>query len=529
MISYCLNYLTDHYYVAIISGGKFEQFETQVLSKLKFKPESNYNKLHLFPTCGAQYYKFENNSWTKVYSKELTQEQKEKITNALYLSIKQSGVEFPEILYGNQLEDRLSQLTFSALGQKCPAEIKKDWDPDFVKRTKIANILRNYIPEFEVKMGGHTSLDITLKGIDKQYGLNKIKEYLGFDFDEMIFVGDCLSSELGNDYPARLTGVDCIETSGPYQTEEIIKNLIAIKVGENKLKELKQNLESQYLPKLNVDETWLSEAKLNGYKNNSPLYDFSENCREINLGPVSEEFLQRLEAGGLSKDTLNSIKESNLRLEIEKNINEPSQTLREKILNTIPKNYNYLIHLLIPSFIAFISVLLSVIYVQTSKYNITVIPLTVLFFFGFEWFVHKFVLHKKTRLFKFIYDQHIKHHCIYNFDNMALKSFRELYLILMPTYSIVLAFLGMIPICLLFSLISADVSLLILSTSMCFFLFYEWSHFTYHLPEDSFVFKSRLIKFLQRNHKIHHDPKNMNKYNFNVTFPIFDYILRSKK
>ena len=83
---------------------------------------------------------------------------------------KQSGFKVEQV-WGEVIEDRGSQITFSALGQQAPLEQKDKWDPDFTKRKKIKAILDTLIPEFSVRMGGATSIDITKPGIDKAYGI----------------------------------------------------------------------------------------------------------------------------------------------------------------------------------------------------------------------------------------------------------------------------------------------------------------------------------------------------------------------
>ncbi len=105
-------------------------------------------------------------------------------------------------LWGEEIEDRGSQITFSALGQQAPNKEKEKWDPDFTKRKKIKVFLDNLIPEFSVRLGGETSIDITKPGIDKAYGIKKLRDTLGIAIHEMIFIGDALFPG-GNDYPAR--------------------------------------------------------------------------------------------------------------------------------------------------------------------------------------------------------------------------------------------------------------------------------------------------------------------------------------
>jgi hypothetical protein len=103
------------------------------------------------------------------------------------------------------LARRLEQITFSALGQQAPLDEKKKWDPDFAKRRQMKAFLDHLIPEFSVRLGGTTSIDVTKQGIDKGYGIRKLRGILGVAVSEMIFVGDALFPA-GNDYPAKQAG-----------------------------------------------------------------------------------------------------------------------------------------------------------------------------------------------------------------------------------------------------------------------------------------------------------------------------------
>ena len=124
------------------------------------------------------------------------------------------------------VEDRGSQITFSALGQQAPLEEKEKWDVDFTKRKKIKAILETFIPEFSVRMGGATSIDVTKPGIDKGYGIRKLRDVLGISIEEMIFIGDALF-EGGNDYPAKEAGVVSIPVRGPNETKPVVQTIIA--------------------------------------------------------------------------------------------------------------------------------------------------------------------------------------------------------------------------------------------------------------------------------------------------------------
>lgn len=209
--------------IAVISGGNYPQFEKQFLGSLPLLDEQ-LEKLYLFPTCATSFYRY-NEGWKKVYSEDLTPEQKIKILLAFEETLSQLGMSSKSIGHGSVLEDRQTQITFSALGQEAPVHLKKKWDPNHIKRLQMVDILRTLIPEFEIRTGGSTSIDVTRQGIDKAYGIQQIQKHLGFEIDEMLFIGDALF-EGGNDAPVRKTGVECVEVTGPTETIKIIQGLL---------------------------------------------------------------------------------------------------------------------------------------------------------------------------------------------------------------------------------------------------------------------------------------------------------------
>jgi len=208
--------------VAVISGGSWPQFEKQLLAKLP--GDQRLANLYLLPTCGTQFYRHEQ-QWIKVYSEDLSADEKSKILKSLQRALDLTGFA-PERVWGEVIEDRGSQITLSALGQRAPLAEKERWDPDFSKRKEIAAVLDTMIPEFSVRMGGATSIDVTKPGIDKAYGIRKLQDILSIPVSEMLFIGDALF-EGGNDYPAEQAGVDCIPVGGPDETKLVIETIIA--------------------------------------------------------------------------------------------------------------------------------------------------------------------------------------------------------------------------------------------------------------------------------------------------------------
>jgi HAD superfamily hydrolase (TIGR01484 family) len=207
---------------AVISGGAWLQFERQVLSRLP--EDESLARLSILPTCGTQFFQY-TGEWKKLYSEDLTADEKEKIISSLNKAIGTAG--FPvEKTWGETIEDRGSQITYSALGQQAPLEEKEKWDSDFAKRRKIKAILDALIPEFSVRLGGATSIDVTRPGIDKAYGIRKLRDILRISLKEMIYIGDALFVG-GNDYPAEQAGVISIPVRGPRETKRVVEAIIA--------------------------------------------------------------------------------------------------------------------------------------------------------------------------------------------------------------------------------------------------------------------------------------------------------------
>jgi phosphomannomutase len=215
--------------VAVISGGDWPQFEAQLLSHLPH--DERLANLSLLPTCGTKFYQY-SGDWKKLYEEDFTTDQREKILSSFEKALAAAAFKV-EKTWGEVIENRGSQITFSALGQQAPLEEKNKWDPDYAKRKKIKALLDTYIPEFTVRMGGATSIDITKPGIDKAYGIRKLRDLLGISLKEMIYIGDALFPG-GNDYPAEEAGVASIPVRDPRETKRVTETIIACLDGDQK-------------------------------------------------------------------------------------------------------------------------------------------------------------------------------------------------------------------------------------------------------------------------------------------------------
>ena len=209
--------------VAVISGGDWPQFEKQVASRLPSR--ADLKKLWLMPTTGTKLYTHMGEGWTAVYAELFDEETKQDILAAFDAALEATGFK-PEKTWGERIEDRGSQITFSALGQEAPLEQKEKWDPDFAKRKVIQADLRTRLPDLSINMGGSTSIDITQKGVDKAYGLKKLRDASGIALDSMMFIGDAIFPG-GNDYPAKELGLDTVKVRDPDETLSVIAAIVA--------------------------------------------------------------------------------------------------------------------------------------------------------------------------------------------------------------------------------------------------------------------------------------------------------------
>lgn len=207
--------------VAVISGGDWPQFERQLLGML---PTSvNYDRLFLLPTSGTKFYRFDG-AWSQIYADTFSPQERQRVMSALTSAAAEAGFA-DETIWGEQIEDRGSQITFSGLGQEAEPDVKASWDPDIQKRNRLKSLLDIRLPDFAIRIGGSTSIDITKPGIDKAYGIGKLAKISGFALSDMLFIGDALYVG-GNDAPVRDAGVATVAVRDIADTKRVIETII---------------------------------------------------------------------------------------------------------------------------------------------------------------------------------------------------------------------------------------------------------------------------------------------------------------
>ena len=221
----------DHFEICPISGQKFDQFLIQIVDEMKDATPEQLTHLHLFVAQGTQYYRYDANKkdWNQVYNYPLTDEQVAKISEAIETAAKELGYwEADKLAEGDEIiENRLSQVTFSALGQKAGTEAKYAWDPDCKKREAIVKRCKELAPEFDYEIGGTTSINAITPGMNKVFGMTHLMEELNVKKEDILYFGD-MTQPGGNDYPVVQMGVETITVRSHEDTAYALRGILGL-------------------------------------------------------------------------------------------------------------------------------------------------------------------------------------------------------------------------------------------------------------------------------------------------------------
>lgn len=223
----------DHFEICPISGQKFEQFIIQIVDELQKAgvTESQLAHLHLFVAQGTQYYRYnlEQHDWEQIYNYPLAEADVQKITAVLEESARELGYwEADRLLPGDRIiENRLSQVTFSALGQTMGTSEKYDWDPDCRKREAIVAKCKEKLPDFLYEIGGTTSINVAKPGMNKEFGMKHLLEELKVTKSEVLYFGD-MTQPGGNDYPVVQMGIETITVRSHEDTAYALRGILGI-------------------------------------------------------------------------------------------------------------------------------------------------------------------------------------------------------------------------------------------------------------------------------------------------------------
>ena len=213
--------------IAIITGGCLGLVKSQVLDVLN--PYVKLENCHIMPTNGTRYYRIDNDGKLYcVYAHNISPEDAKRITEVIRFHAHKLGLlkeKGDPDLWGEQIENRGSQITFSALGQQAPANRKKAWDPQGLLKNELTKAIAKDLPDFAVRSGGDTSVDVYCMGDDKAHALLALADSCSIDVMDTVFIGDRMC-EGGNDYPTAFTGALAVEVRNPQDTFSLCKEVL---------------------------------------------------------------------------------------------------------------------------------------------------------------------------------------------------------------------------------------------------------------------------------------------------------------
>lgn len=219
-----LKKLLDTCVVTIVSGSSWKQIQKQVIGRIK-ADVSLLHRLYFLPTSGsAMYQLWSKYGWIATYQHKLPRRDALRIIQAFEDVVKETGFE-PQKLWGKQIENRESQITFSALGQNAPIEEKEAFDPDCSKRKALVEALQKKITGYEIQISGCTSIDVTMKGTNKKYGVDELMKRLHISKDDVIYVGNSIFKG-GDDYVAIEMGLEYVQVRDPEDTKKFIRDFL---------------------------------------------------------------------------------------------------------------------------------------------------------------------------------------------------------------------------------------------------------------------------------------------------------------
>lgn len=145
----------------------------------------------------------------------------------------------------------------------------------------------------------------------------------------------------------------------------------------------------------------------------------------------------------------------------------------------------------------------------------------------FEWWYHKGPLHHRWEAIPDAYQKHtLEHHAAYVEDDMAIREPRELYHVLFAWDFVPKTMLALSPLPLVLGTFGGwNLFWLFYASAAIYYLAYEWLHTIHHLPLERWLGAGSRVQTLRRHHARHHDPRWMSKGNFNISFPLWDWIL----
>lgn len=202
--------------VTFITGGSLENVERQIISQLKI--DKIKSKVYIYTGSGSQLNILEKKEIKEIYSLKLDDEKQNKIIEKFK---KISRISDKSIT--NHFVKRENLLSLTVVGLNESRVVKNNYDPNKSIRSMIINQLSEEFSDFRFSIGGSTSIDVTIEGVDKGYAVEDLLSRLNITPNEMIYFGDRFE-ENGNDHPVKRVITNCINVTSPEETLKYINS-----------------------------------------------------------------------------------------------------------------------------------------------------------------------------------------------------------------------------------------------------------------------------------------------------------------
>ena len=204
------------YSLIFISGSTVPQIEEQLGRRLGVEHI-------LLGATGTHAVAHDGQQGRELYREELPADLRHKVLNAYRDLVQRHGIQ-PATSEADQLQDRGTQLTLSAIGRHAPEAAKRSFDPDGSRRRAWISELKAVLGDsVDLHVGGTTSIDATAPGVDKAWGLKRYLASSGRAGETIIYFGDQLSPG-GNDYPVRPLA-HCVQVEGTRQSLQYLEKI----------------------------------------------------------------------------------------------------------------------------------------------------------------------------------------------------------------------------------------------------------------------------------------------------------------
>lgn len=155
-----------------------------------------------------------------------------------------------------------------------------------------------------------------------------------------------------------------------------------------------------------------------------------------------------------------------------------------------------------------------------------ILPGAFLFANVFEWWIHRYVMHRPVKGFMGIYKRHtLAHHQFFTDSEPTFDSSKDFRITFFPPYALVVFILMTAAGAVVVDAVwSPNAAWLLLCATTGMYLNYEFFHWGCHVKDDRIIRRIPFMNTIRRHHIAHHNQAIMMGRNMNLTYPIADWL-----